>query len=109
MKIKTFKVKDFKCFSENVNNFMEGKNVTKMDFIEKDNEQLLVIAYEEPKPMKDVHIATFHGDRRHYDFDINEAVKNFIHAKDAVDVQFSSGDGDDHFMIMYRDKHNKQY
>lgn len=46
MKIKTFKVKDFNSFSENVNNFMEGKNVTKMDFIEKDNEQLLVIAYE---------------------------------------------------------------
>ena len=30
MKIKTFEVKDFNNFSENVNNFMEGKKVTKM-------------------------------------------------------------------------------
>lgn len=109
MKIKTFEVKDFNNFSENVNNFMEGKKVTKMEFVKKDNEQLLVIAYEDPKPMKDIQIATFHGDRRHYNFDITEAVENFIHTKDVVDVQFSSGDGDDHFMIMYRDKHNKQY
>lgn len=28
MKIKTFKVKDFNNFSENVNNFIEGKKVT---------------------------------------------------------------------------------
>lgn len=103
MKIKTFEVEDFSSFSDEVNNFTEGKNITKMKFIEKDGEKHLVVAYEEPKTFKDVHIATFHGDRRRYDFNVLSRVREFIQEHDVIDIQFASGDGDDHFMVMYKE------
>lgn len=108
MKIKTFEVEDFSSFSDEVNNFTEGKDITKMKFIEKDGKHNLVIAYDEQEAIKDVHIATFHGDRRRYDFDVLSRVREFIQEHNVIDVQFASGDGDDHFMVMYKDNDNEK-